>query len=64
MSLRNDHEVRRLRRRYQARVLPSAKSGTIIAQSPAFNTEAKSGQVITVTVSDGVQIRAPARGHR
>ena len=24
-----------------------------MAQSPAFNTEAKSGQVITVTVSDG-----------
>ena len=39
----------------------SAKSGTIIAQSPVFNTQAKSGQVITVTVSDGVQtVRLPA----
>jgi serine/threonine-protein kinase len=39
----------------------SEKSGTIIAQSPVFNTEAKSGQVITVTVSDGVQtVRLPA----
>jgi beta-lactam-binding protein with PASTA domain len=38
-----------------------AKSGTIISQSPLFNTEAKSGQVITVTVSDGVQtVRLPA----
>jgi serine/threonine-protein kinase len=37
------------------------KSGTIIAQSPASDTEAKSGQVITVTVSDGVQtVRLPA----
>ena len=34
--------------------------GTIIAQTPAFNTEAPSGQVITVTVSDGVQtVRLP-----
>jgi serine/threonine protein kinase/beta-lactam-binding protein with PASTA domain len=39
----------------------SVPSGTILAQSPAFNTEAKSGQVITVTVSDGVQsVRLPA----
>ena len=39
----------------------SAKSGTIVAQSPAFNTEAKSGQVITVTVSDGpLSVRLPA----
>jgi beta-lactam-binding protein with PASTA domain len=39
----------------------STKSGTIIAQTPVFNTEAKSGQVITVTVSDGAQtIRLPA----
>ncbi|HEY5010609.1 MAG TPA: protein kinase [Acidimicrobiales bacterium] len=38
----------------------SAKSGTIVAQSPAFNTEAKSGQVITVTVSDGpLSVRLP-----
>jgi serine/threonine-protein kinase len=38
----------------------SVKSGTIIAQSPAFNTEAKSGQVVTVTVSDGTQtVRLP-----
>jgi serine/threonine-protein kinase len=39
----------------------ATKSGTIIAQTPKFNTEAKSGQVITVTVSDGVQtVRLPA----
>jgi beta-lactam-binding protein with PASTA domain len=39
----------------------SAKGGTIISQSPAYNTEAASGQVITVTVSDGVQtVRLPA----
>jgi len=39
----------------------SAKVGTIISQSPAFNTGAASGQVITVTVSDGVQsVRLPA----
>ena len=39
----------------------SAKGGTIISQSPAYNTEATSGQVITVTVSDGVQtVRIPA----
>jgi serine/threonine-protein kinase len=38
----------------------SAGSGTIISQSPVSNTEAKSGQVITVTVSDGVQtVRLP-----
>jgi serine/threonine-protein kinase len=37
-----------------------AKSGTIISQTPVSNTEAKSGQVITVTVSDGVQtVRLP-----
>jgi serine/threonine-protein kinase len=33
----------------------SAKSGTILSQTPTFNTEASSGQVITVTVSDGIQ---------
>jgi len=39
----------------------SVASGTIISQSPAFNTQAKSGQVITVTVSDGTQtVRLPA----
>jgi serine/threonine-protein kinase len=39
----------------------TAKSGTIISQTPAFNTEASSGQVITVTVSDGIQsVRLPA----
>jgi serine/threonine protein kinase/beta-lactam-binding protein with PASTA domain len=39
----------------------SVANGTIIAQTPAFNFEAKSGQVITVTVSDGVQtVRLPA----
>jgi serine/threonine-protein kinase len=39
----------------------SVRTGTIIAQSPASNTEAKSGQVITVTVSDGIQsVRLPA----
>ena len=39
----------------------SVKTGMIISQSPVFNTEAKSGQVVTVTVSDGVQtVRLPA----
>jgi serine/threonine protein kinase len=39
----------------------STHTGTIISQSPVFNTEATSGQVITVTVSDGVQtVRLPA----
>ncbi len=38
----------------------SVRSGTIISQSPVFNTEAKSGQIITVTVSDGIQtVRLP-----
>jgi eukaryotic-like serine/threonine-protein kinase len=38
----------------------NTKSGTIIDQTPAFNTDAKSGQVITVTVSDGPQsVRLP-----
>jgi eukaryotic-like serine/threonine-protein kinase len=38
----------------------ATRSGTIVSQSPEFNTEAKSGQVITVTVSDGVQtVRLP-----
>jgi serine/threonine-protein kinase len=38
----------------------SVSSGTIISQSPAFNTEAASGQAITVTVSDGIQtVRIP-----
>jgi serine/threonine protein kinase/beta-lactam-binding protein with PASTA domain len=39
----------------------SVKSGTIISQTPTFNAEATSGQVITVTVSDGIQtVRLPA----
>lgn len=33
----------------------TVRSGTIISQSPVFNAEAKSGQIITVTVSDGTQ---------
>ncbi len=39
----------------------SVRSGTIMSQTPVFNAQAKSGQVITVTVSDGTQsVRLPA----
>jgi serine/threonine-protein kinase len=56
-TMKSDGFVVAIKHTYSAR----AKSGTIIAQSPAFNTEAKSGQTITVTVSDGVQtVRLPA----
>jgi beta-lactam-binding protein with PASTA domain len=56
-TVKADGFVVAIKHAYSANV----KRGTIISQSPAFNFEAKSGQVITVTVSDGVQtVRLPA----
>jgi serine/threonine-protein kinase len=56
-TMKSDGFVIEIKHAYSA----SVRSGTIIAQSPLSNTEAKSGQAITVTVSDGVQtVRLPA----
>jgi eukaryotic-like serine/threonine-protein kinase len=56
-TMKTDGFVVAIKHAYSA----SVHSGTIISQSPISNTEAKSGQVITVTVSDGVQtVRLPA----
>jgi serine/threonine-protein kinase len=51
-TVKSDGFVVAIKHAYSTR----AKGGTIIAQTPAFNAEATSGQVITVTVSDGVQV--------
>ncbi|MGD0853906.1 MAG: protein kinase [Acidimicrobiales bacterium] len=56
-TMKSDGFVVAIKHAYSA----SVASGTIISQSPIYNTEAKSGAVITVTVSDGVQtVRLPA----
>ena len=57
-------EDRRFRRRDRTRVLLERAERHDHLATPVFNTEAKSGQIITVTVSDGIQTRATSDAHR